>query len=1207
MSAVSSSKSPQCSLTISSVNVNGLSCRNKRLSINKMINDYKSDIILIQEAHDDKYVREFEFNRFKRYSKINDRCGGTAILVARNKDIEVIDTWYSESGNVTILKCKTVDIELTVGSYYASQDDITMANDITYIAENNHNWENTPTIIGMDRNFDPTKTKENKKYERYHQAFDVAFDGKEYNDLLDPNIGVVNKRPITRPNLNGGSSIDTMMANNNAINIGSIDIKLSAEHFSDHLAIHAKLSKSKIERGKRQWRIATTTCFDRLFDKQSREILIREKQLNTNWTTHLDNIMEEIRDLAIATERRLQKNTEKKREAIRRALLEITQETQITPDDKAARWKVIEHYKKLGRLTHLEEEIKKQPQRWHHQATKAERPTKQFFQHNKFHRKDPIADVKTGNGITNDTDEMKEIFRDYYKELYAEKQINEVELHNMINELKKRIELKPAHTRNMEKRIDVDEIETVIKNMPYDKAPGPDGLTGRVFKMHKREWAQMLAEVFDEINDTAKAPRCFVDANIVLLRKKATPAEGTDPRDWRPISLTNVVYKIFAKAWATRLGETLSEIIERHQTGFVPGRDIRDNIMLIQTIIEEAMEENTSTALLFVDWEKAFDRLSHKALHRVLEELKFPVRFRNAIYAIYRKCRARININDNLTAPFQIRSGVKQGCPLSPLLFILTNELLHCSILNDPDIKGYKITKQINIPNSGYADDTVAIVTSDKEAQRVMHHIDLFCKATAAKININKSSVMLTGWWQKSKYVPKALQNVAVTDIYTGERYLGLTVGYKIDRSTEWNRIINGIRSALNRWKHEKLSLMAKTTIVNALALSKLWFIGSIIPIPTEVDNKVKKIIAEFTKGNRKKNIIAIKTLMRPKELGGIGIHDPITKSKGLLVKWIRRYKNQDDKGPWKNLMRKYFDKKIKTNCLHPILQDRTHEKDDSTFWPIVQAWNEIAKRDHKLNKGDWVTTIRGKSTSVPMKIKKIEGNKVILKRYPKNIVREHKEVTENKDALLIVNITIDQKKKIKEMILPATEIQEWISSINTPQQVATNEWIYHALLMKNKQIANIWHVEKLKATPEITSFYYLWANNRIETRYKNNEGRFESICALCRKQTSGDHTIFECQKTKVTTKYKTLLRKDRESTLKEIKRALKNEDDQKQFTIRITLIIARERYATYWASRLSNTDTLETHQKKATFTIEILRDAEIAKERKKEIRKLTK
>jgi hypothetical protein len=274
---------------------------------------------------------------------------------------------------------------------------------------------------------------------------------------------------------------------------------------------------------------------------------------------------------------------------------------------------------------------------------------------------------------------------------------------------------------------------------------------------------------------------------------------------------------------------------------------------------------------------------------------------------------------------------------------------------------------------------------------------------------------------------------------------------------------------------------------------------------------------------------------------------------------------------------------------------------------PIVQAWNEIAMKDHEIRKGDWVTTIRGKNTSVPMKVQKLEGNKAILKRFTKNIIKEYKIITENKDALLIVNITIDQKKKIKEMILPPIEIQEKISSIDTSQYAMTNERIYHSLLLKNKKIKNVWHIDKLKATPELITFYYLWANNRIETRYKNNEGRFEATCALCGKLTSADHSIFECQKTKVTTKYKTFFRKDRTSTLREIKRAIKNEDNQTQFTTKITLLIAKERYATHWASRLNNTDTLETHQTKATFAIEILHDIEIAKERKREIRKLTK
>jgi hypothetical protein len=1172
-----------------------------------MVDDHKSDIIMLQEAHDDKYVKEFEFNRFKRYSAVKDQRGGTAILIARNESIATLSAMYSDSGNVTLVRCRIKDeYEIIVGSYYASQDDITMANDISYLVEASAEWHETPVVIGMDRNFDPSKLTINKKYQRYAEAFDTMFDDKEYNDLLNPEVGLFTKRPITRPNQHGGSSIDTVLTNQAGLNLGTVSAKIKAEHFTDHLAIHVTINKCKIERGEKQWRLNSTTCYDSDLKKECRKIITSIKPINIKWTTHLDNVMETIRNTAKATQKKLGKNPPRKREAIRKALTEVIQEISVEPKDNAARWQIIEHYKNLGKATHLQEQIAKIPKSWKFSALKTERPTKQFFNRNKSRNRDPISDVKTSYGISNKTEDMQETFRDYYKELYAEKTINGATLDEAIKEMKKRMKLTPAQKARMGNAIDTEEIATAIKNMPADKAPGPDGLTGKLFKLHPNEWAEVLVHVFEEISKTGKGPRCFVDATIILLRKKATPVEGTDPRDWRPISLTNFIYKIFAKVWATRLGTTLAELIGKHQTGFVPGRDIRDNILLIQAIIEDAMEENTNTALLFVDWEKAFDRLSHQAMHKVLKELEFPDCFKNAILAIYRKCRARVNINDNLTAPFQIRSGVKQGCPLSPLLFILVNEILHCSILNDPEIKGYKINKETHVPNSGYADDTVAIVTNEKEAERVMKHIKKFCQATAAKINIQKSSVMLTGRWNKRNYVPKAFENVERIDVHKGERYLGLRVGHKLDRTAEWNRIINGIRWSLKKWGHEKLSLMAKATIVNSLALSKLWFIASIIPIPNEVNNTVTELVRNFTKGKNRRNILPIATLMRPKSLGGIGIHSPQVKSMGLLTKWISRYKNLKDDGPWKNLLQKYIKKEIDINCLHPFLQDKFKPFTPSIFTPIIQAWNKIAGRDHYFQVKDWVTIIRGKNTSAAMKIKRIDKGKVLLKKFERNVIGKHKQITEHRGALLKVDITVDKKQKIREVLLPSTETQEAISSIDTPQQIVTNEWIYHTLLLKGEPAKNAWHVDKLRATPDLISFYFRWANDRVQTRLKNHEGRLESHCPLCYATTSADHAIFECRKTRITTKLKLLFRRNREETIKEIKRALKDEDQNRHFAAKLTILIAKERIATYWTSRLKNTNTLEHYQNKTRFVIGILYDVECQRRKKKIERKIT-
>lgn len=297
------------SLRLSSVNVNGLSCCNKRLAINKMIDDHKSDIIMLQEAHDDKYVKEFEFNRFKKYTAIKDQHGGAAILVARNEHIVTLNARYSESGNVTLIKCRIKDeYEIIIGSYYASQDDITMANDISYLVEQSTEWHDTPVIIGTDRNFDPSKLAANKKYQRYAETFDIAFDEKEYNDLLSPEVGLFTKRPITRPNQNGGSSIDTVITNQAGLNLGTISVKVKAEHFTDHLAIHVTINKCKIERGEKQWRLNTTTCYDSDLKKESRKIITSLKPRNKNWTTHLDYVVETIRNIAKAAPK---KNREK--------------------------------------------------------------------------------------------------------------------------------------------------------------------------------------------------------------------------------------------------------------------------------------------------------------------------------------------------------------------------------------------------------------------------------------------------------------------------------------------------------------------------------------------------------------------------------------------------------------------------------------------------------------------------------------------------------------------------------------------------------------------------------------------------------------------------------------------------------------------------------------------------------------------------------
>ena len=162
-------------------------------------------------------------------------------------------------------------------------------------------------------------------------------------------------------------------------------------------------------------------------------------------------------------------------------------------------------------------------------------------------------------------------------------------------------------------------------------------------------------------------------------------------KNWRPISLLNTDYKIAAKAIAARLKRVLPEIINNDQTGFLKGRTISENIRLLNSIISYTEQQNIPGLLLFVDFEKAFDSLEWPFIEKTLTYYNFGISVISWIKLFYTDISSSIQNNGWASEFFPLGRGVRQGCPLSPYLFVLCAEILGTAIRNHKQIKGIRI------------------------------------------------------------------------------------------------------------------------------------------------------------------------------------------------------------------------------------------------------------------------------------------------------------------------------------------------------------------------------------------------------------------------------------------------------------------------------------------------------------------------------------
>ena len=166
-----------------------------------------------------------------------------------------------------------------------------------------------------------------------------------------------------------------------------------------------------------------------------------------------------------------------------------------------------------------------------------------------------------------------------------------------------------------------------------------------------------------------------------------------DLKNWRPISLLNLDYKIFTKAMAEKLASSLEHVINPQQTASVPGRSILTTLALARDLIQYAYKEELSASLVSIDQAKAFDRVSWTFLHKTLKAFGYGPRFLHTIKMIYYNISSRVKVNGHLSNAFLLSRGVRQGCPLSMLLYCLLSEVFANHISSQRSIKGIQFPR----------------------------------------------------------------------------------------------------------------------------------------------------------------------------------------------------------------------------------------------------------------------------------------------------------------------------------------------------------------------------------------------------------------------------------------------------------------------------------------------------------------------------------
>ena len=279
--------------------------------------------------------------------------------------------------------------------------------------------------------------------------------------------------------------------------------------------------------------------------------------------------------------------------------------------------------------------------------------------------------------------------------------------------------------------------------MRTNKSPGADGFP---VEFYRRFWSSLgpdLVEVLNYCYEHGQLSDSQKQGIIRLLYKKEDPLLL---KNWRPISLLNTDYKICTKVLANRLKKVLSVILSEDQTCGVPGRSIYENLFLLRDTLDYIDHKQLSAALISLDQEKAFDRVNHGFLQRVLSRFNFGPSFRQWVNIVYTDIHSCVLNNGWLSAKIKLDRGVRQGCPLSPLLYCLVAETLGQAIRRDDSIRGIPIpgvNKQSKV--SQYADDTTLILADNYSITQSFNLINIFERGSGSRLNAQKTEGLWLG------------------------------------------------------------------------------------------------------------------------------------------------------------------------------------------------------------------------------------------------------------------------------------------------------------------------------------------------------------------------------------------------------------------------------------------------------------------------------
>ena len=896
-------------------------------------------------------------NIYLNGSKTNAR--GVAILISNSLEYKITHTEMDAVGNMLLLDITVCNIKIRLLNIYGPNTD------------------------------DPNFFVEMEKYLSKHDQSYIIWCG-DFNLTLNPKLDSYNYVPINNPrsrtilldiinrlNLADAyryfhpiskrftwrrrnplkqSRLDYFLISSPLTDLIS-NIEIRAGYKSDHSILYMSILINKFERGKGVWKFNTELLKDESYLKLVKECIMDEKRkyavpvynlhnletiddseihLTVDFDIFMEMLLLRIRGETIKYASYIKKKMSENEKILISKIQTLEQANPPNMELLTITKSELEKLREKSMKGHL---IRSRTQ-W---LSQGEKPTKYFcsLEHHNYTEKTVKKVIKKDRTEVSDQKHILNELKSYYSNLFKSQ---DLQLENFdLNELLYAYhvnKLDNLQSESIDGPLTYTEIHMALKQMKNNKTPGIDGFPAEFFKVFWKQLGMLILKALNNSFEKGTLSTSLRQCLIVCLPKKGKQRQFI--KNWHPLSMLSVLYKIAAAAIANRIKPYLTKLISETQTGFVSGRYIGESTRLVYDIMDFTERHDISGQLMLIDFEKAFDSISWNFIYKTLKFFGFGNNLVRWVQLFNQNITARVLQCGFMSDAINIERGCRQGDPISPYLYILAGQVQSILISQCDEIKGINIKGQ-EFKIIQYVDDTTLFLDgSCSSFDAALNILEIF--GSISGLNVNKDKTKLV-WIGKKKHCKDKLKKSGFQWGCTQFDLLGLTFSVNLSEMIDLNfkaKILE-IKELIKIWNKRYLTPLGKITVIKTFLLAKLNHLFLTLPNPGKAFiGELNDLFHKFIWSN-KPDKINRKTITLKNRSGGLNMINLELFQRSLKTNWLRKIV-QEENTPWRTLFQCTINFEIEKICsLGPEYILSLKRKTGNKFWlHTFDAWHHV-------------------------------------------------------------------------------------------------------------------------------------------------------------------------------------------------------------------------------------------------------------------------